>query len=82
MPLVSRWRARGPICITLSSIEKFIAGFGLLVAIAMGLMKVVPAVPGHFTMYEWIALAAWIAVGVLASLSRTRRTEIEVVAQR
>ncbi len=71
-----------PDLIILSPIEKFIASFGLLVGIAMGLMKVVPAVPGHFTMYEWIALAAWIAVGVLASLSKTRRSEIEVVAQR
>jgi hypothetical protein len=25
------------------------------------LMKVVPLVPGHFTVREWIALGAWIA---------------------
>jgi small basic protein len=56
-----------------------IARVGLLVGIAMGLMKVVPAVPGHFTMYEWIALAAWIAVGGVAAASRTRRTVIKVL---
>src|SRR6266851_2438783 len=34
----------------LSTIEWFAAGLGLLVAIAMSLMKVIPAIPGHFTM--------------------------------
>jgi APA family basic amino acid/polyamine antiporter len=52
-----------------------IALLGLLVGIAMILMKVVPLVPGHFTVYEWIALAAWIAVGAGAALGRNRRTE-------
>ena len=47
----------------LSAREWFVAGFGLLVAIAMLLMKVVPAIPGHFTMYEWLALGIWIALG-------------------
>jgi amino acid transporter len=48
----------------LSPIEWFVAAFGLLVAIAMSLMKVVPAIPGHFTVYEWIALGIWIVLGV------------------
>jgi hypothetical protein len=51
----------------LSAIEFAVAGFGLLVAIAMLLMKIVPAIPGHFTVYEWLALAIWIALGALAS---------------
>jgi len=51
---------------TRSSVEWLVAGFGLLVAIAMMLMKVVPAIPGHFTIYEWLALAIWIALGALA----------------
>ena len=29
-------------------------------AIALALMKVVPLVPGHFTMYEWLAMAVWV----------------------
>ncbi len=45
--------------------ERLIALFGLMVCIAMILMKVIPAVPGHFTGYEWLALAIWIAVGAL-----------------
>jgi basic amino acid/polyamine antiporter, APA family len=47
----------------------FIGGFGLAVAIAMALMKIVPRVPGHFTRYEWIALGVWVAVGVMARAS-------------
>jgi amino acid transporter len=50
----------------LSAIEWLVAGCGLLVAIAMLLMKVVPAIPGHFTMYEWLALGIWIVLGALA----------------
>ncbi len=49
-----------------SSIEWLIAGFGFLVAIAMMLMKIVPAIPGHFTIYEWLALAIWIALGAIS----------------
>jgi amino acid transporter len=50
----------------LATVEWLVAGFGFLVSIAMLLMKVVPAVPGHFTVYEWLALAVWIALGATA----------------
>ena len=56
----------------LLAIEWLVAGFGLLVAIAMMLMKVVPAIPGHFTTYEWIALGIWILLGAIA---RRRATQ-------
>ena len=49
-----------------AAVECFIAGFGLLVALAMLLMKVVPAVPGHFSKYEWLALAGWVVLGAVA----------------
>ena len=53
-----------------------IAAFGFVVAIAMALMKVIPIVPGHFTMYEWIALGVWILLGAAASLAgRTRSVD-------
>jgi amino acid transporter len=52
--------------LNLSAFEWVIAAFGLLVAIAMLLMKVVPAVPGHFTAYEWLALGIWIALGAIS----------------
>ena len=41
------------------------AAFGLLVTTLMVLVKIVPVVPGHFTRYEWMALAIWIAIGFL-----------------
>jgi basic amino acid/polyamine antiporter, APA family len=50
----------------LSAVEWFVASFGLLVAIAMLLIKIVPAIPGHFTADEWIALGIWVALGALA----------------
>jgi APA family basic amino acid/polyamine antiporter len=55
----------------LSAAEWLVAGFGLLVAVAMLLMKVVPAVPGHFTIYEWLALGIWIALGIISHQRRT-----------
>jgi hypothetical protein len=33
----------------------------------MALMKLIPLIPGHFTIYEWLALAIWIVLGVIAS---------------
>jgi len=54
----------------LSAVEWFAACFGLFVAIAMLLMKVVPAIPGHFTVYEWLALGVWIALGAISHRSK------------
>jgi hypothetical protein len=51
----------------LSTTERAVAWFGLTVGIAMALMKVVPLVPGHFTVYEWLALGIWVALGAAAS---------------
>ncbi len=53
-----------PEIIKLTVAEQALAGFGLIVAIAMALMKVIPLIPGHFTMYEWLALGIWIVLGV------------------
>jgi hypothetical protein len=53
--------------IKLSKAERTVAIFGLFVGIVMILMKLVPSIPGHFTVDEWIALGSWIALGVLAS---------------
>jgi basic amino acid/polyamine antiporter, APA family len=44
--------------------QRLIALVGALVALLMILMKVVPAVPGHFTRYEWLALAIWGLLGI------------------
>jgi len=55
-----------PVTITRSAAENAVAGFGLLIGIAMALMKIVPLVPGHFTIYEWLALGVWIALGAIS----------------
>ena len=52
--------------VPLSLVQRSVASFGLLVAVAMALMKIVPVIPGHFTRYEWIALGIWIAFGAAA----------------
>jgi basic amino acid/polyamine antiporter, APA family len=53
----------------LSAVERGVAVFGLLVGIAMLLMKIVPLVPGHFTAYEWLALGVWIGLGAISRRS-------------
>jgi basic amino acid/polyamine antiporter, APA family len=64
---ISKGRSRTlPGQLNLSAVEWSVAGLGLLVAIAMLLMKVVPAIPGHFSAYEWLALGIWIALGAIA----------------
>jgi amino acid transporter len=50
----------------LSAVEWLVAGFALLVATVMLLMKVLPGIPGHFTGYEWLALGIWIALGAVS----------------
>jgi amino acid transporter len=45
--------------------ERVIALMGLTVGVLMILMKVIPAVPGHFSKYEWLALALWISAGAV-----------------
>jgi amino acid transporter len=56
--------------ISLSAFERSIAVVGLLVGIAMILMKIVPLVPGNFTVYEWLALGTWILIGALVRRRR------------
>jgi amino acid transporter len=45
--------------------ERLIALLGALVGLAMVLMKFAPFVPGHFSGWEWLALALWIVLGTL-----------------
>jgi basic amino acid/polyamine antiporter, APA family len=60
----------GAAIITLSPGERALAAFGLAVAVAMALMKIVPGVPGHFTIYEWLALGIWILLGITALVAK------------
>jgi amino acid transporter len=62
-------RRDGPKTIILSAAERAVAWFGLSVGIAMALMKLIPQIPGHFTINEWIALAIWVALGAAIAAS-------------
>ena len=41
-----------------------VAAVGVVVSVAIVLMKVVPAVPGSFTAVEWLAFIAWCVLGL------------------
>ena len=48
--------------------DRIAAAFGILVTLGMVMVKVLPIVPGHFTRYEWIALAIWAGLGVVVRI--------------
>jgi hypothetical protein len=45
--------------------QRFVAALGVVLCILMVLMKIAPAIPGHFSAYEWLALAIWILLGLV-----------------
>jgi len=57
------------LCMKPNWVGRIAAAFGVLVTVMMVFAKVLPFIPGHFTVYEWIALAIWAALGVAISAS-------------
>jgi basic amino acid/polyamine antiporter, APA family len=53
------------LCMRPSPLGKLAATTGIVVTVMMVVIKVLPQVPGHFSVYEWLALAIWIALGLL-----------------
>jgi amino acid transporter len=53
------------------SSDRAVAALGVAVGVMMILMKVVPFVPGHFSVSEWIALSLWIIIGAFLALRST-----------
>src|ERR1700690_1030625 len=47
--------------------QRLVALVGALGGLMMILMKVAPFVPGHFSPYEWLALAIWVALGAMSA---------------
>jgi len=47
------------------SMGRFVAILGIAVTLLLLFLKVLPQVPGHFTTYEWLALAVWVVLGIL-----------------
>ncbi len=52
--------------------KRFVAVVGVTVGLLMILMKIAPGIPGHFSVYEWLALAIWSLIGI--SLSRRQES--------
>jgi len=44
---------------------RLISTLGILISLVLILMKLLPVFPGHFSLAEWIALSAWLAIGIL-----------------
>jgi basic amino acid/polyamine antiporter, APA family len=53
------------------SSARLIAGLGIAVSLLLLLMKLIPIFPGHFSRFEWLALAIWLILG--AALHRRSR---------
>ena len=51
-----------------SLLDRAAAAFGVLVTLAMILVKILPVVPGHFSLYEWLALAIWGLLGLFVRI--------------
>jgi amino acid transporter len=58
-----------------SARDRVIAIVGIVVGVLMMLMKLIPAIPGHFSLNEWIAFALWSAAGVIVAISRRNDRE-------
>jgi basic amino acid/polyamine antiporter, APA family len=54
-------------------LDRAAAAFGFLVTSLMILVKVFPIFPGHFTLYEWVALAIWGILGFLIRIPARSR---------
>jgi basic amino acid/polyamine antiporter, APA family len=54
--------------------ERTVAALGALIASALILIKVLPFVPGHFSIYEYAALTVWLLMG--AALRRSGPVEM------
>ncbi len=66
-------------CLSFWIVEKhapmrLVTGLGIAVSLLLVLMKVLPVFPGHFSPAEWIALGAWIVLGILLHVGKNART--------
>src|SRR6266446_6020534 len=57
-------------CVSFWLVEKrismrIVTGLGIIVSLLLFLMKVLPIIPGHFSLAEWIALGIWLALGTI-----------------
>ena len=50
--------------------------FGLFITSLMVLVKVVPFIPGHFSLAEWISLTLWLALGMIVHRLPGQRSDV------
>jgi len=67
-------------CLSFSVVEKAagqrsIAALGICVSLVLVLMKLLPGVPGHFSLAEWIALGVWLIIGLVLHAAARRPQE-------
>ena len=53
--------------------RRAVAAAGVVVTLALLALKLLPVVPGHFTRWEWLSLAGWVALGVALRFSGRAR---------
>jgi APA family basic amino acid/polyamine antiporter len=53
--------------------RRAVAALGVLVTLALLVLKLVPVVPGHFTRWEWLSLVGWAALGAALRFSAGAR---------
>ncbi len=63
-----------------SAFGRVAAVSGIVVTLLVLVMKILPTVPGHFSIYEWMALALWITLGLL--LRRKPEPSEAVISER
>jgi len=63
------------LCMKPAITDYVIALLGALVGLSMVLMKFLPFVPGHFSVWEWLVLVLWIILGTLFSRKRNSRPD-------
>ena len=54
-------------------LQRAIAATGTVVSLALMAMKLLPIIPGHFTVAEWIVLLLWVVLGFLINLSGAKQ---------
>jgi amino acid transporter len=59
--------------------KRVVAAIGAAIGMSMILMKLIPAVPGSFTRYEWLALGVWSLLGLLLAW-RKRSSDSEPIS--
>ena len=68
-------------CMKPGSAGRAAAVFGILVTSLMIFVKIVPVIPGHFTRYEWLALAIWAVLGLMIRMPAQHTQAIEPKAE-